>query len=288
MTPSPAPQPPPPPVTVRAVTVSGTPLIVGDPPKQFTAVASLSNNSAQDVTNTATWASSNTVVATGSSQGAVTARAEGLVDIRATYQGVDGATTITVSQAVHNTLNTGPNLANASFAPSVRAQVPGFFSLAYDDFVAPSSSMDQTLSWQGVYCPSSIAVAQSPVMSGFTIAFYADRNNRVVPAFTPFQSADYPITQITQSRDLTSIGACTNDSFYTYSVTLAPPLQVQAGVRYWISIQAIMPTVVNRDGELDVQASWGVRHGVRDNGYAVSQIGAEYALQSRDLAFALR
>lgn len=60
------------------------------------ASAVMSNGSQQNRTSDAQWESSNTAVASVSSSGAVTARANGTTTISATYQGVRGTRTITV------------------------------------------------------------------------------------------------------------------------------------------------------------------------------------------------
>lgn len=63
---------------------------------QFTATAIMSNGSTQTVTGQATWQSSNTVVATVSSSGMVTAVGVGDADIRASFQSVTGSARMTV------------------------------------------------------------------------------------------------------------------------------------------------------------------------------------------------
>ncbi|MQA29017.1 MAG: hypothetical protein GEU82_04145 [Luteitalea sp.] len=96
----PPPQPPPPqPVVVRTVTVGGVPANLIPPgTAQLTATATLSDNSTQNVTTTATWESSNTVVASVNA-GLVTARAPGVADISATFQGVRGTAPVSVGAA---------------------------------------------------------------------------------------------------------------------------------------------------------------------------------------------
>jgi len=63
---------------------------------QFTANASFSNGTNQNVSSQATWQSSNTAVATASSGGMVRAVAPGAADIRATHQGASGSVGFTV------------------------------------------------------------------------------------------------------------------------------------------------------------------------------------------------
>jgi uncharacterized protein YjdB len=84
------------PSTVSAVAVSGTPPAVGAT-SQFSAMATLSDGTTQDVTNLATWVSSNTDEATVSSAGLVTGVGAGTVTIQATYQSVTGSDQITLT-----------------------------------------------------------------------------------------------------------------------------------------------------------------------------------------------
>jgi uncharacterized protein YjdB len=63
---------------------------------QFTATATLSDGTKQDVTLTAAWQSSNTLVAIVSSKGVVAVISSGDADIMATYQTVTGKMHLTV------------------------------------------------------------------------------------------------------------------------------------------------------------------------------------------------
>jgi uncharacterized protein YjdB len=84
------------PSTVSSVSVSGTAPALGAG-AQFTATATLSNGTTQDVTSLATWQSSDTTEATVSSTGVVTAIAAGTVNVTATYQSVTGTEQITLT-----------------------------------------------------------------------------------------------------------------------------------------------------------------------------------------------
>jgi Carboxypeptidase regulatory-like domain/Bacterial Ig-like domain (group 2)/Protein of unknown function (DUF3761) len=97
--PSPSPSAPSPSnPTLTAVSVGG-PGSAGNPGQsaQFTATATLSNGTTQNVTNQASWQSSNNSVATVSGSGMVTAVAPGETDIRATYQSLTGSARVSVS-----------------------------------------------------------------------------------------------------------------------------------------------------------------------------------------------
>jgi uncharacterized protein YjdB len=84
------------PTTVSSVTVTGTVPTMGAT-SQFTARATLSDGTTQDVTGQATWQSSDSTVATVSATGSVTAIAAGTVNVMATYQTISGSDQITVA-----------------------------------------------------------------------------------------------------------------------------------------------------------------------------------------------
>jgi hypothetical protein len=86
------------PATVASVAVSGTAPSLGAS-AQFTATATLSNGTTQSVTSQATWASSNTSVATVTA-GTVSALTPGDSDITATYQNVTGRSHVTIVSTV--------------------------------------------------------------------------------------------------------------------------------------------------------------------------------------------
>lgn len=93
---TPTPTTPTPTVTSVIVTAPSSTAKPGDS-SQLTATATLSNGTAQTVTNQATWQSTNTAVVTVSSTGFVTAASPGDADIRATYQSVTGTAHVTVT-----------------------------------------------------------------------------------------------------------------------------------------------------------------------------------------------
>jgi hypothetical protein len=86
------------PAAVASVAVNGTAPAVGAS-SQFSATATLSDGTTQIVTTQATWASSNTSVATVGG-GTVSAVAQGESDITATYQNVAGRVHVTIGTAV--------------------------------------------------------------------------------------------------------------------------------------------------------------------------------------------
>jgi Carboxypeptidase regulatory-like domain/Putative binding domain, N-terminal/Bacterial Ig-like domain (group 2) len=85
--------------TVSSVTVSGTSPALGES-SQFTAMATLSTGTTQDVTGQATWQSSDAAVVSVSSAGVVRSAAAGEADVTATYSGVRGSQHVRVAAAV--------------------------------------------------------------------------------------------------------------------------------------------------------------------------------------------
>jgi trimeric autotransporter adhesin len=75
----------------------------------FTATAIYPNNVSQNVTNLATWSSSNSTIATVSATGVASALAAGTAIISATYQGATGSTNLTVGSATLDHISVTPS-----------------------------------------------------------------------------------------------------------------------------------------------------------------------------------
>lgn len=89
------------PAQVVSVTVSpANPSIAKGRNQAFTALATLTDSTMQDVTSTATWGSTNGTVASISATGLATALTVGTTTISATASSVPGSTTLTVTPAV--------------------------------------------------------------------------------------------------------------------------------------------------------------------------------------------
>lgn len=100
---------PPKPPTVTSVSVTGqTAFTAIDQNAQFTATAHLSDNTTSNVTNTASWQSSNPLIASVSSSGVVTTRGAGTATISATAQAIIGTLPITVTVATPTTFQCEP------------------------------------------------------------------------------------------------------------------------------------------------------------------------------------
>lgn len=101
-------------VTVTSATITGitvtavTSTITSGASTQYTAIATLSDGTTQDVTNFATWTSNSTGVASVGSTGTVTGAGGGSATITATYSGNAGTAPATVSTATVTSITIGP------------------------------------------------------------------------------------------------------------------------------------------------------------------------------------
>src|ERR1700733_5279889 len=86
-----------PPILVSIAVTPASPSIVNGGTQQFTATGTYSDNSQQNLSSSATWSSSNTVVATINSTGLATAASIGSTTIQATSGSINGSTTLTVT-----------------------------------------------------------------------------------------------------------------------------------------------------------------------------------------------
>jgi hypothetical protein len=88
-------------VTIVSILVgvpgNGSPALTPGETRQLFALATQSDSSTADVTNLATWQSSNPNLATVSPAGVVTAAAEGAIDVSATYKSVKGSLHVDVN-----------------------------------------------------------------------------------------------------------------------------------------------------------------------------------------------
>ncbi len=91
------PPPPPPPPTLQSITVTpANQTIDVGATEQYTAIGHYSDGSTLNLTNQATWSTTDNTVAPIGAQGLATGVAAGSVTISATYSGVTGSTTLTV------------------------------------------------------------------------------------------------------------------------------------------------------------------------------------------------
>jgi hypothetical protein len=139
------PTPLPPSVTGVAVTGPSNSAKSGDS-GQFTATATLSNGTNQNVTSQATWQSSDTNVATVSSSGMVTAANAGEADIKATYQAVTGSMRLTVTAPPP----TGPSISGLVTEEGTTITIAGATVIVKDTSLSTTSDGSGRYSIGGV------------------------------------------------------------------------------------------------------------------------------------------
>jgi len=105
-----------------------TPSIASGLSQQFTATGNYSDNSSKNLTNSATWSSSNTGIATVSSVGAATGKAPGSASITATVSGVSGSATLTVTAPALVSLAVSPASASVALGSTVQFTATGTFT----------------------------------------------------------------------------------------------------------------------------------------------------------------
>jgi hypothetical protein len=99
--------------------------------QQFTATASFSDGSTQDVTRAAAWTESDlsgTGVASVSASGNATSKAVGLAQITATYSGLSSSASLTVGPAVLTSMTVSPAMATIGLGSSQAYTASGTFS----------------------------------------------------------------------------------------------------------------------------------------------------------------
>jgi trimeric autotransporter adhesin len=106
----------------------GAPSIAAGVVQQFKATGYYSDDSSKDLTNSASWSSSNTTAATISSTGLTATRAPGSATITATYSSVSGSATLTVTAAALASLVVSPPTASLPLGTTVQLAATGTFT----------------------------------------------------------------------------------------------------------------------------------------------------------------
>ena len=96
--------------------------------QQFTATGKYSDNSSKDLTNSVTWSSSNTSTASISSTGMATSKAVGSATISASYSGLSGDATLTVTAPVLTSVAVSPASASLALGTTVQLTATGIFT----------------------------------------------------------------------------------------------------------------------------------------------------------------
>ncbi len=96
--------------------------------EQLAATGNFSDGSTQDLTQSATWSSSEPATVKVSAQGVVTGVGVGVVQVSATYQGVTGSASITVGRSALVAITVSPSQSSLPLGESEQLTVTGNFS----------------------------------------------------------------------------------------------------------------------------------------------------------------
>jgi uncharacterized protein YjdB len=133
--------------------------------EQLTATGNFSDGSTQDLTQSATWSSSEPATVKVSAQGVVTGLGVGAVQVSATYQAVSGSVSITVAHPTLVAITVSPNPSSLPLGESEQLTVTGNFSDGNVRMLAQfvtwtSSSANASVTNQGIVTAMSLGVAQ--------------------------------------------------------------------------------------------------------------------------------
>ncbi len=96
--------------------------------QQFRATGNYSDGGTKDLTSSSTWSSSNPTAATISSTGMVTSKAQGATTITASYSGVSGSTTLTVTAAAISSIAVTPQSPSLPLGTTLQLTATGTFT----------------------------------------------------------------------------------------------------------------------------------------------------------------
>ena len=202
---------------IPGVVVAGTGIFTNrNETSQLTATANFSAGSTQNVTNTATWSSTNSVVATVSSTGLVTALALGTATISAAYQGSSG------SLAVSVTLRATPQITTnfQRLCGPFRARLTVTIAETGNNIGFDVTSMTLTMrDFGGV-----IRATRSYTPADLTVAIGSNHFNAGQSRVLIYESA-YPGNVDTMDSTATVVATVTDDAGNTQTITLPVPFQ---------------------------------------------------------------
>ena len=156
-----------------AVSPSQSSLPVGET-RQLTLTANFSDGSIQNLTQSATWTSSASAIATVNAQGVVTAVSVGGTQLSATYHGITATASVTVTQPALLTITIGPNQSTLPLGESEQLTATGSYSDGSTQNLTQSaawssSSLSVSVSIQGMATGKGLGVAQvSATCQGIT------------------------------------------------------------------------------------------------------------------------
>ena len=204
------------PAALKIIGAANSRIVIGDT-AQFTAMATMSNGAAVNVTNEAAWTTSDPSIFAVAAGGKVTGLKEGSADVRAAYQGVTDKDYTTVQ----------PFLMFVAYG-TVTAAPPDFGALAgvrVDISPGPSGSLSTTTDAAGDY-------SFTPLKGGvYTIAVSRDgfhAQTRTITATRDVRT-DFPLVPVPPAG---ATARC-KDKSWSYATTKAAACAANSGVSYW-------------------------------------------------------
>lgn len=150
-------------VSLQKITISpANPTIAKGATTQLGALGSYSDGSQQTLTDSVSWQTNKTTIATINDQGQVTAVGEGAAQVSASYQGVTGSTYITVGAPVLVSIAVSPSPSSVPVGESVQLTAIGNFS---DGSI---QNLTQSVTWSS--SASNIATISSAGLASGLIA----------------------------------------------------------------------------------------------------------------------
>jgi hypothetical protein len=210
--------------SAASITIAGSSTLTAiGQTSQLTATETLSNGNTQDVTNQATWFSSNTAVATVTPGGLVTAQGIGVASISATYSGVSamGPVTVALQSALVFTFTPNPvsSLGLSSGCSGGTPFVTWFFNLTIQN-VSSVPFVISSWSYNTLPLGASTATVQNEDPNAFNQIFHAVS----IPGNGSVQGTNLctymAVSPGSGSVTLTFTGASTNGPFTTPALTL--------------------------------------------------------------------
>lgn len=157
-------------ITAITVTPNNSALAAGTN-QQFTALATLSDGSQQDVTSSASWSSATPATATVNASGLGTALAAGQTQIQATVSGISGNTTLTVTPASVTSLTVTPNTATITDGLFQQLTATATFSDGTQQDVSSSAAWSSDAPAVALVTATGAVIGRSPGNSTVSVQF---------------------------------------------------------------------------------------------------------------------
>ena len=185
--------------------------------QQFTATGKYSDNSTKDLTNSVAWSSSNTSTATISNTGMASSKAQGSATIIATYSGVSGDATLTVTAPALTQLTVSPASASLALGTGLQLTAIGTYTDGSTQNLTNSATWNSSNTSTASVSSNGMVTsnAQGPATIGATYAGVSGNASLTVTAPALVSLAISPVsTSIAQSTTVqfAAIGTYTDSS----------------------------------------------------------------------------